>query len=163
MAAPPLTTIWRTGGVVRTFCASVVLPLLVGGLLYIGLRSPQLVLFRWVELLGLVRVVAAWRSVLAPLAPVVPEWVVFSLPDALWTYALAWSLARVWRDSPRALLIGALTVPVLAGPGYELAQWVGWIPGTFDPVDVLLTSCACLVGAVLGVRSRTRSKERDQS
>lgn len=134
-----------------TVFAHVVAPLLVGGLVYLGLRAEGLLLFGWADWLGAGGLVHAWRDLLAPLAPLAPAWVRFSLPDALWTYALAWTLTQIWRDGPRAVLIAALAIPVALGPGAELGQWLGVIPGTCDPVDVALTALACVAGAAVAM------------
>jgi hypothetical protein len=126
----------------------VLAPLAVGGLLYLGLRSESLLMFRWADALGAGAVVHAWREI-AAVASTSPEWVRLTLPDALWTYALAWTMSRIWRDARRAWPAACL-VPIAAGPGAELAQWMQWLPGTFDPIDVGLTLAAALLGALAG-------------
>jgi hypothetical protein len=47
-----------------------------------------------------------------------------------------------------------MTVPALLGPGAELAQALGALPGTFDPLDLV----ACALAVVLGGRAGAGAK-----
>ncbi|MEM9195572.1 MAG: hypothetical protein AAGF12_40775 [Myxococcota bacterium] len=124
-----------------------VLPLGIGAALYLGGRSDQLLGYRWGRALGIHDIVGAIRSWLRPLADL-PEWICFSLPDALWVYAFVWSMAKfafAARGLERTLL---LSVPVAMGVGAEFGQAIGVVPGTFDIVDLALCGLATALGLV---------------
>lgn len=137
--------------------AHVVAPLTLGGLLYLGARSPSLRMFRWAKGMGLTGVIRQLRSAVAdwPL----PDVVVFSLPDALWTYSFAVALGYVWaveRDDRER--VAWLAIPAVLGPGAELGQLVGVVPGTFDVADLLM--CTGAIGlAFAAVSSALKRRE----
>jgi hypothetical protein len=123
----------------------VALPLLVGGLIYVGWRVDHLFMFTWFDALGLTPLVEVIRAFAAPARPYVPGWVLFSVPDGTWVYAAVAFFGRLWRDGPlwaQVLWIGI--APALAIGG-ELGQVPGWVPGTWDWVDTL---CYVVAAAV---------------
>src|SRR3979411_2517688 len=85
----------RGGSVLR----HVVLPLLVVGLIYVGWRDYTLPMFRWFELVGVGPVVQQLRTTTTPLQAGLPSWVEYSLPDAMWVYALTAFMALVWKGT----------------------------------------------------------------
>ncbi|AKF09126.1 hypothetical protein DB32_006275 [Sandaracinus amylolyticus] len=125
----------------------VILPLIVGGAIYLGWRDGSLLGWRWADALGVREVASALRGSLRATDIVLPEWALFSLPDALWVYALTWALSRVHAESDVKERALALFVPLALGPGAELAQLARVVPGTFDVLDLALTTVA-LVAAI---------------
>mgnify|MGYP006188926019 CR=1 FL=1 len=125
----------------------VLLPLTIGGLLYVAFRPTHLLLFQWAEVLGLADAVTALRLLADPYAPGMPRWVIDSAPAALWAFAFTGCMSRLWygRLQPRAWFW--ITTAAFVGVGSELLQIAGHVPGTFDPFDLL----AYVVGSVLGV------------
>ncbi len=140
---------------IRAALAHVAAPLIAGGLLYVGARSDGLLLWRWARALGIEPALRAVREALALLADA-PSWARFTLPDALWVYALTATLCLLHRR-PRAYLL----VPLALGPGAELLQAAGWLPGTYDPLDLLATSLALALAAALTSTSRSSSQTRE--
>lgn len=57
------------------------------------------------------------------------------LPDGLWAYAFCSCLLIVWN---RHINILWLSVATLAALLFEILQYIQWIDGTGDPVDVLV-------------------------
>ncbi len=78
------------------FC---LLPLLLGGLIYILFRPNTLLMFHWFELMSIGDEVEIARKIFAPLYPFIPEPIIFSLPFALWSFSLAWFLELVWNQN----------------------------------------------------------------
>lgn len=78
----------------------------------------------------------------AHLLPRPPAWALGHTADALWAYAVGAFVTLLWRDGPerprRAWTLVAFATVVLA----EVGQRFGWVPGTFDPIDLLVTSAA---------------------
>ncbi len=74
---------------------------------------------------------------LRPRHVLLPEWILFVLPDALWTSAYLFICDAVWStESCRERLGYGMLVPLI-GLLSEVAQRVGWLPGTFDVQDLL--------------------------
>ena len=102
----------------------VILPLFIGGLIYWAARPSSL----------------AFSQDIMPLidAKYVPNWVLFNLPDGLWTYALMSFTLLLWRDTPS--VFGAkfwIITAFLLGIALEFGQYLHLIKGTFDWLDVL--------------------------
>jgi hypothetical protein len=128
----------------RDVALHVVVPVFAGATVYLLWRAETLLVFGWLAALGLAPAVEAARSLAAPLAPLLPPWLLLSAPDGLWVYAFVSALALVWEGAgggagPRAWM----GLAVAAGLGGELLQGLEVLPGTFDSGDLL----ACLAGA----------------
>jgi hypothetical protein len=104
-------------------------------------------MFTWADTLGLHPVVQGLRTALAPLAPAIPPFVLHSFPDGAWVYAYTACLARVWGGRS-----AWLALPGTLGIGGELGQFLGVVPGTFDPVDLTFMLFAAFLATPSGVR-----------
>lgn len=118
------------------------LSLFIGGCLYLMYRSDSLVMFEWCKTLGIYDMVLNLR----------PEkklggWVVYSLPDGLWLFSYILLMGSIWRFNLKRSLYASSPLVVIA-LGSELLQIPGWIPGTFDVVDLLCYLVACWLGYV---------------
>lgn len=102
-------------------------------------------MFSWLETLGLSEQLQSVRELATPLRPGIPSWFLFSLPDAVWAYSAAMFPAVIWHDvSPRTSLSLMGVGPACAFGG-EMGQLIGFVPGTFDIVDLTL-----VVGSYVG-------------
>ena len=113
-----------------------VFPVWIGGIIYLIFRSKGLVMFRWLEWAGLDALLEPLRRGSAPIRPWVPDFVVFTMPHCLWSYALTVNVWGIWREVPRQALLFSVTVGLTSGPLVELGQGLGWVPGTFDWMDL---------------------------
>lgn len=128
----------------------VLAPILAGGLIYICWRDPTLLMFRWFETLGLTTFVTELRAAWDPAEASLPRWVVYSLPDGLWVYAVTAFMAHVWRGSRSSVLAAAwISLGVVIGAGSELGQLAGIVPGAFDPMDFLFSILAAALAIFL--------------
>ena len=59
----------------------------IGGIIYLTLRSESLIMFRWCEIIYIKEYVDNIR-----LPYILPNWIVFSLPDGLWV--LSYKIGR---------------------------------------------------------------------
>lgn len=116
-----------------------VLAMLTGGAVYVLWRPKSLVMFAWFDSLGLSSTLEALRAVTSPVRRVLPIWVIYSLPQALWLLSGLLGLEFIWGVRPRTpghrLWLVAL---VSLAFGIECGQYVGLIPGRFDRTDVIL-------------------------
>jgi hypothetical protein len=136
----------------------IVFPLLLGGLIYACWRDHNLPMFRWFELAGLDPLVEKLRIAAAPLQVNLPVWFQFSLPDALWVYALTTFMALVWKGRASRLRFVWLSIGLLLGAGSELGQFAGLVPGVFDPFDFFF--CLCAAGLALAITSKSINPQR---
>jgi hypothetical protein len=133
----------------RRVLIHVVTPVAVGACVYLFWRSPELLVFTWVNALALDGVVAAGRAFAAgiQLAPLVLN----SLPDGLWVYAMTMAMLSVWR-ADRAAVGGWLWAgsPLLLSLAGEFGQSFGVVRGTFDWADVGVVAGAACAAALVG-------------
>ena len=126
----------------RAYLFHVVLPIWIGGLIYLTLRQGPIPLFGALQDVLLQGKISFWQTAPLPVVRGLPRWFPYSLPDALWCYACV-SLALVgWRDGPRVFRAFWLGVALTLSLGFELGQWLQIIPGTFCALDVVFSLTA---------------------
>ena len=140
------STVFGRGTKVSLFILQVVIPTLVGAAIYTLWGTRTLLVFKWYNAFGLTRTVAYLRTVAGPRSAL-PSVVIFSLPDALWVYALTATMCCIWWDIDGLGKRIWICAGVLLGVAGELGQLFGLVPGTFDPLDLL----ACVVAGVSAV------------
>jgi len=119
---------------IRLACLFVILPLIIGGLIYITLRSTDLTMFRWFENLGFENAIIYLRNQID--WKNLPDWVKYNLPDLAWVFSFTSALYLVLKKNPSILSLVGLTIPLLLGIISELGQLIQIVPGTFDPLDL---------------------------
>lgn len=121
-----------------------VLPVCIGGLIYVGWRTETLAVFSWLHAIGVDS--TAFRSVAN--AVELPRTLLYCLPGGLWAYSFSWSLAMLWGDSESKVRKLWLAVPWIAAVSSELGQLVQVLPGTFDLLDLVAYVGGCGGGLV---------------
>ena len=126
------------------------LAILIGGLIYILLRPSEHIFFGWISMAGLEQWMSHARSVSPALGQLFPEWLVFSLPNGLWSFAYALLITRIWSRSRSWLkYFWMASIPILV-LGFEIMQIPGIIPGTFCIQDIALGLLGLLLGIYIG-------------
>lgn len=111
--------------------------LLLGGLIYILFRSNTLYINNWLLNHNLGFDLQIIRTYTLPTRAYLPEWLIYSFPDALWMLSLSTLIHTIWKDEPtKSLIIWSLITPIIA-LSWEIAQGLKLIKGTFDWVDIL--------------------------
>ncbi len=67
-----------------------------------------------------------------------PDWMAYSLPDGLWAAALSTLLLAIWEFRPYGAATAWGMIALLAGLGFEAGQRTGLMPGTYDPLDMVM-------------------------
>src|SRR5262245_21021918 len=80
------------------------IPLVFGGAIYLLWRDTSLLMFRWLEELHLSQLILSARNSSAIQSVRLPDWVLYSLPNALWVLALVSAAGLLWRDTKRTWL-----------------------------------------------------------
>jgi hypothetical protein len=81
------------------FIFNSILPLVLGGLIYICWRAKTIWMFDWFRMFGLVANIDHLRSISAPISNLLPQWIIYSLPDGLWVYSLTAFMAMLWLEA----------------------------------------------------------------
>lgn len=115
--------------------AVVFLGLLTGTVIYYS--------FRKASVFGTVVPEAFKDNLFQSFSPV--EWVVYSLPDALWMFSLSLFILTVWEFRLKAGALFWLVTAGITGILLESLQYTGLIPGTFDRLDLILTAIAAVL------------------
>ncbi len=117
----------------------VLIPLLIGGLIYLLFRNESLIMFTWFDNLGLLEQIKELRAILNPVKSILPNWIYYSLADGLWTYAFVSAYLIYYKIDYWLLL------PFLLSIGVEVLQYFQLFQGTFDMIDLL----CCIIGYTL--------------
>ncbi|MCR4030286.1 MULTISPECIES: hypothetical protein [Flavobacterium] len=126
----------------------VIVPLVIGGLIYISFRSLSLRMFDWFKWIHIDFITSLIRDIMYPFKRQIPTWFYFSLPDALWVYSFSSALLIIWKDQFKKGKYWLL-IPLLSGSIVEIAQAVKLFPGTFDMIDLIFTTTALLFSIML--------------
>lgn len=132
------------------FLLHVVMPLVIGGVVYVCWRDPSLVMFDWFSFLGVGSVLDQLRQITLPYGKLLPGWAIYSVPDALWVYATIMFMDCIWirsetRSFNRRLWLASGPLLVIA---IELGQLAGIVHGTFDLFDIAFSGAASCVAMV---------------
>lgn len=121
--------------------------LMAGGLIYVLFRSNGIILFGWIEALGLSNQVQMLREAAAGLTP--GSFIRYSLPDGLWLTSYLLIINTIIGSDDKWLWLGfTLLLPIYA-IGNELLQGLGICRGTFDPLDMLCYSLPLVLDLVI--------------
>ena len=107
-----------------TFASLVVLPIVLGTVVYVGWRPTNLLVFDWMAIFGIPEKV--FRPTLS-----LPETLLYSFPDGCWVFAGTSWMLMIWRR-----IHPWIFVFVLLGVGSEFGPRIGLVPGTFEWNDI---------------------------
>lgn len=122
----------------------VLFPLFAGGVIYLLWRPDSIILFRWIEWLGVYDHLQVARSAVRGVK--LPYWLLYNYPNGAWTYAFTATLALIWADARPAKKVIYLLIPLFSGLLLEWGQFLSIYPGTYCRGDVI----AHFVGAFWG-------------
>ena len=106
---------------------------LIGGMGYLLFRPTRLLIYQLASRAGMEPLLRQWRE--HTMQWDMPEWVVYCLPDGLWSAGYVLIVSGLFRPHPLKWLVAGI-IP-LVGALSELAQWMGMLPGRFDVVDIV--------------------------
>jgi hypothetical protein len=108
---------------------------------------------RKLSAIGLDGAARGLRTFTLPIGAHLPRVLRFHFADAAWGWALGASLALVWANEPSARRTGWFVAGALLAVAAELAQRVGVLPGTFDPIDLCVSILSYVTAWCLVSRS----------
>jgi hypothetical protein len=113
----------------------ILLPMLSGLLIYLSSRSESIFLNQWISKINQGKVLTFFQNLIP--GNLLPQWIKFSLPDALWMLSLTTLVLFIWDfklHKKSMLWVGST---ILCGIVLEILQLFGFIRGTFDVLDLL--------------------------
>jgi len=113
----------------------VILPIFIGGLIYIVSRSKSLKMFDWFEKINLSNEVRIIRDYFSNVE--LPNWIIYNLPDFLWVFSFTSLLFIIWNKKIEKENVFYLLFPMGIGVLSEFGQLFSIINGTFDKVDII--------------------------
>lgn len=114
-----------------------VLSIISGGLIYCVFRTKSLLLFDWIRFLSLEAPIDLIRTISYDSMSIIPNWLLFSLPDGLWVFSYSCLIWCIWDFKlNRGNIFWFALLPGLA-LGSEVMQLFRVLSGTFDCVDML--------------------------
>ena len=126
---------------------NVILPLIIGWLIYISFRSTTLKMFIWFKYIGFDSSILTIRQELSNLKLYLPPWTYYSLPDGLWVYSFTSALLILW-DNKFKIAKFWLLIPLFSGVIIDVTQGLKIIRGTFDILDLTLSIVASLLSII---------------
>jgi hypothetical protein len=126
--------------------------LLAGGIIYIIFRSSEPLFFSWTNSTQVIHWINIIRSSSLSLSKVLPEWIVYSLPNGLWAFGYSLLITGIWRGSKSLLrYFWFASIPLLV-LGFEFLQFARLIPGTFCSQDIALGIAGIVLGIMVGIK-----------
>ncbi len=125
-----------------------IIPLIIGGIIYISFRSKNLVMFQWFDNIGISFFTNYIRYLFLPVKPYLSEWFYYSLPDGIWIFSFTTTLIIFWDFSFEKVKIW-LVVPIFSGIIFEILQFFFEILGTFDIIDLLFSMIGFILSFIL--------------
>lgn len=110
--------------------------LLIGGFIYISLRSDFLLLDCLFQTV-LWPLVNSLRITVDSPNNVLINALVFSIPDALWCAAFVLFVRGIWEDTSAQVYLTIVGLTICMCFAQELLQLPAILPGTFDPMDLV--------------------------
>lgn len=120
---------------IKNVLTYVIFPILIGGMIYIVSRSKSLKMFGWFEKINLSNEIGIIRDYFSNVQ--LPNWVIYNLPDLLWTFSFTSLLFIIWNKRIKKENVFYLTFPMGIGVLSEFGQLFLITNGTFDIVDII--------------------------
>lgn len=115
--------------------------LFIGSFIYIVWRSKNIMVFLFIEKLGMMGLIDKLRDTLSHIP--INDFILYSLPDLCWVYSFTIYLGIYTGVFTKRNQLLILLIPVFFGVGSEIGQhklFFNLIPGTFDLMDVVAYS-----------------------
>lgn len=126
--------------------------LLAGGIIYIIFRSSEPLFFSWTNSTRAIHWINIIRNSSLSFSKILPEWIVYSLPDGLWAFGYSLLITGIWSGSKSLLrYFWFASIPLLV-LGFEFLQFARLIPGTFCLQDIALGIAGIVIGIMVGIR-----------
>ena len=125
-----------------------ILPLMIGGLIYLAFRSDTLLMFKWANAMSLDSSIIFLRE-LNLSNNLLPEWFLYSLPDGLWMFSYISLTLLVWGNKiTMQNVFWIFIIPIIAIFS-EIGQALQFIPGTYDTTDLIFYGLGTILPLII--------------
>jgi hypothetical protein len=125
------------------------LPLIIGGFIYISFRPDTLLMFKVFTALSVDLPIEYWRENTLGLKPLYPDWFLYSLPDGLWVFSYVSLVLCIWNNTiSKYNVFWVFLMPILAVLS-EFGQYARIVPGTFDASDMVFYIFGTLLSVLI--------------
>lgn len=133
--------------VIKTFISFSLL--LIGGAIYLGYRSGNLVMFQLLNKFGYSDFLNSFRDIGTKYS--IYDWIKYCMPDGLWLFSYMFLIDTIW-DNHKCIsyYIFLWILPVIAIIS-ELLQFIMIVPGTFDIMDLSCYLMAIIIFLILKI------------
>jgi hypothetical protein len=121
------------------------IPLIIGGIIYIIYRTENLKMFNWFKKIGILNIIRSIRNSEVIKNIKIKDWIIYSLPDALWLLSLNFTILIFWKYKITKHSIIWIIIIIIVGIYSEIGQYINKIPGTFDKRDLILLITAIII------------------
>lgn len=135
----------------KWFCCCT--PLLIGGMIYIGFRTEKLLMFKWFEYIRIMKYIRFFREITKQIK--LPEFFIFSFPNGLWTISFLIFINITTTNTIRKILV---ILVVFITIGFEFAQFLKLIPGTFCLIDNLTNIFSIVLALKINKKMRCKNE-----
>jgi hypothetical protein len=123
----------------------VLVPLLLGSIIYIFCREPNFNLVNWFGLNEILKDLNVRANL--------PNWVIYNLPDGLWVFAFTYLVLFIFGFKFRkGFIFLTLFSPIIISLISEIGQLYDFMQGTFDLLDVLFYLIGFLLPVLLNFK-----------
>ncbi|MCK5861382.1 MAG: hypothetical protein KAH38_02785 [Candidatus Hydrogenedentes bacterium] len=120
----------------------------MGSAFYVLFRPTSLLMFHWADMMGMNASIATMRIWVDGFDKYLSDWIVYSLPFALWVSSYLFFIKGIWWNSTSLVRhVWFWCIPVIAIVA-ELAQNISIMPGHFDKVDLITIILGTIFGFV---------------
>lgn len=123
-----------------------IFPITIGGYIYILYRPLHLIMFKAIEEVHLMNIVLWLRKYSEKI--ILPEFVLYSLPDAIWMYSFNYFLLTYLKTEKRKRNFCSF-ISFIFVIGSELGQFIGLVRGTYDLNDLLAYTLGFILSYIL--------------
>lgn len=122
------------------------LPIILGGLIYILWRPVDAVFFEWIKMLGFEEMLHWREHNFSEFSSYSPQWIIYSLPDGLWAFSYTFIIIRIWSGiNSKIKFFWIATIPLFI-IGLEVLQLTNLVRGTFSIPDLIVSVFGILFG-----------------
>lgn len=115
----------------------VLIPVTIGITIYLFFRTNTLLVFKWANFFGLLEIIGVIRSYTLQLVNIIPDFILYSLPDGIWVYSATIMFLILWHKCTNNWYkISWILLPLLCSMIAEILQYFSIIEGTFCIVDI---------------------------
>ncbi len=146
------------------FLINSIVPVSLGGLIYVIWRPKSLIMFHWFSALRLNIIVDVIRAISNQRHNLPSDWIIYSLPSGLWIYSFTFCLTYLWSDSKSKFRLIWIMIGPILGIGSEIMQRLKLIPGTYDVMDIVVYTIFSIMAiiAALSLAKIEVKEEREE-